>query len=301
MSTNPHLSARPIIRAHPRSARRTPWPVRLIIGRIALFILAAVFAVPLYLLLAISLKTPSATASNPFTLPIPFDFDNYVEAWQHSAGSGAASFGGSLINSVLITTLSVLLLLLVGSFAGYYLGRRTGRMSRRIYLVFLAGITLPVQLAVIPLYTFFDAVGLLGSPVAVIAFYVGLLTPFSVFLFTGFVRAIPRDFDEAAQLDGCNWFQAFFRVILPLLGPVVSTVAILTSIAVWNDFFSQLVFLLGSGNETLPLTVFTFSGQYTSQYNLLTAGLVIAAAPIVLFYLVLQRRIVEGFSTGVKG
>ena len=290
-----------IVRTPPRSPSQRWLAVAHLIGRVLLFTLAALFAIPLYLLVAISLKSPSETSANPFAPPLSPDFGNYVEAWQHSAGSGTASFGASLLNSASITATSVVLLVLVGSLAGYYLGRRTSRFSRRVYLIFLAGITLPVQLAIIPLYTFFDSIGVLGNPVAVIAFYVGVLTPFSVFLFTGFVRSIPREFDEAAQLDGCSWLQTFFRVILPLLGPVVSTVAILTSIAVWNDFFSQLVFLLGSGNETLPLTVFTFSGQYTSQYNLLTAGLVIAAIPIVLFYLALQKRIVNGFSTGVKG
>ena len=284
-----------------RSSRSTARKVLAIVGRIALFALGAVFAVPLYLLIAISLKSPQQTAESPFSLPFPADFRNYTTAWQHSAGSGSASFAGSLLNSALITGLSVLLIVGVGSAAGYYLGRRRTRLSRRVYMMFLAGITLPVQLAVIPLYGIFDSLGVLGNPAAVIAFYVGLLTPFSVFLFTGFVRSIPIDFEEAAQIDGAGWIQMYFRIILPLLGPVVSTVAVLTSIAVWNDFFSQLVFLLGSGNETLPLTVYTFSGQYTSQYNLLTAGLVIAAAPIVVFYLLLQRRIVEGFSTGVKG
>lgn len=284
-----------------RTSRSTARKLLAIVGRIALFVLGAVFAVPLYLLIAISLKSPQQTAESPFSLPLPADFSNYTTAWQHSAGSGSASFAGSLLNSALITGLSVLLIVGVGSAAGYYLGRRRTRLSRRVYMLFLAGITLPVQLAVIPLYGIFDTMGLLGSPAAVVAFYVGLLTPFSVFLFTGFVRSIPIDFEEAAQIDGAGWIQMYFRIILPLLGPVVSTVAVLTSIAVWNDFFSQLVFLLGSGNETLPLTVYTFSGQYTSQYNLLTAGLVIAAAPIVVFYLLLQRRIVEGFSTGVKG
>jgi raffinose/stachyose/melibiose transport system permease protein len=112
---------------------------------------------------------------------------------------------------------------------------------------------------------------------------------------------LPRDFDEAARLDGCNWIQVIFYVVGPLLLLVSSTVSILTGIAIWNDYFGQLIFLLGSGNETLPITIYTFSSQYSSQYHLLAAGLVLAMLPMVTAYLLLQRRIVEGFSSGIRG
>ena len=280
------------------SGRLTPATV---LARVVTWTAAIGFSVPIYLLIVISLKTPEQIANDPFGLPLQPQWDNYVQAWQKSAGTGTASLGQSLANSILITGSAVIILILVGALAGYYLGRRRSRLSTAVYLACLAGITIPIQLVVLPLYTVFDQLGLLGNPIAVIAFYSGFLAPFSTFLFTGFVRGIPEDFDEAARLDGASWFQTFFLVILPLLRPVISTVAILTAVAVWNDFFGQLVLLLGSGNETLPLTVFTFSGQYATQYNLLTAGLVIAVIPIAVFYLLLQRQIVAGFSTGVKG
>jgi raffinose/stachyose/melibiose transport system permease protein len=283
---------------HSRRARIRPTTL---LARTVTWAAAVAFSIPIYLLIVISLKTPAQIASDPFGLPWPPQFDNYVQAWERSAGTGTASLSQSLLNSVIITGTTVVILILVGALAGYYLGRRRSRFSTAVYLSFLAGITLPIQLAVVPLYTTFDQLGLLGNPVAVVAFYAGFLAPFSTFLFTGFVRGLPEEFDEAARLDGASWLQTFVLVILPLLRPVISTVAILTAIAVWNDFFGQLVLLLGSGNETLPLTVFTFSGQYSTQYNLLTAGLVIAIIPIATFYLLLQRQIVAGFSTGVKG
>jgi len=266
-----------------------------------LFLIAGVFSLPLYLLINVSLKTPQETAASPFAPPSSPQFSNYVEAWQRDAGTGTASLGESLLNSTIITAGSVVLILLAGSLAGFVLGRRRSRMSDGIYTFFLFAISLPIQLAVIALYPAFSAWGLLGSPLAMIVFYSGLLTPFAVFLFTGFVRSLPVDFDEAALLDGCSWIQVYSHVALPLLRPVLSTVAVLTGVAIWNDFFGQLVFLLGTGNETLPITVYTFSSQYASQYHLLTAGLVIALIPIVIFYVVLQRRIVEGFSAGIRG
>lgn len=102
-------------------------------------------------------------------------------------------------------------------------------------------------------------------------------------------------------MDGAGWMTIFFRVVLPLLKPIISTVAVLNAIAVWNDFFGQLILLNGSGNETLPVTVFSFAGQYASRYDLLSAGLVLAVIPILAFYLALQRRVISGFSSGLKG
>jgi len=266
-----------------------------------LFLLAALFSLPLYLLVSVSLKTPQETAESALAPPSSFQWRNYVEAWQRDAGTGTASLGESLLNSTLITAGSVIVIIIAGSLAGFVLGRRKSRMSDGLYTLFLLAISLPIQLAVVALYPAFSALGLLGNPVAMILFYAGLLTPFAVFLFTGFVRSLPVDFDEAALLDGCSWPQVYVYVALPLLRPVLSTVAVLTGVAIWNDFFGQLVFLLGSGNETLPITVYTFSSQYASQYHLLTAGLVIALIPIVVFYVVLQKRIVEGFSAGIRG
>lgn len=266
-----------------------------------LFLLAAAFGLPLYLLVSVSLKTPQETAESPFALPLSFQWSNYVEAWQRDAGTGTASLGESLLNSAVIATGSVLLILVAGSMAGFVLGRRKTRMSDGLYTAFLVAISVPIQLAVIALYPAFNAWGFLGNPIAMIVFYAGLLTPFAVFLFTGFVRSLPSDFDEAALLDGCSWPQVYVFVALPLLRPALSTVAVLTGVAIWNDFFGQLVFLLGSGNETLPITVYTFSSQYASQYHLLSAGLVIALIPIVVLYVLLQRRIVEGFAAGIRG
>lgn len=275
--------------------------IKRITGLALLWAVAAVYSVPLYLLVVISLKSPAQIAESPFGLPWPLTWMNFSDAWSKSAGSNAPNLGVSMINSAIITSVSVLLILAVGSSAGYFLGRSRSRFARVLYLGFLAALTTPVQLVIIPVYFAMAQTGLLGNLIAVALFYVGLLTPFAIFLFTGFVRAIPKDFEEAARLDGCSPAQVFWHVMVPLLRPVLSTVAILTGIAVWNDFFGQLVFLLSSGHETLPLTVYNFSSQYATQYNLLTAGLVIATVPLVIFYLLLQRKIVDGFAVGIKG
>lgn len=281
--------------------RRPPKRPATVLVRCALVLAVVVFLFPIYLLVSISLKTPSENALHPFAPPLSPHFHNYADALKASSGTGTAAFTAALMNSVMITTGSVLLLVVIGSTAGYYLGRRTSRLSTGLYLVFVGSIVIPLQLVIIPVYRALDSVGLTGTRIGAIALYVGLLTPFSVFLFTSFVRALPLDFEEAALLDGCTHFQSFVRIVLPLLRPIVSTVAVLDAIAVWNDFFGQLVLLSGSGKETLPITVFSFAGQYTARYDLLSAGLVITVIPIVVLYLLLQRRVIEGFSSGVRG
>ena len=279
------------LRRHPLAATRAA----------LLWATAALFSVPLYLLIVLSLKTPEQIASSPFGLPLDPQWSNYAEAWQRSAGSATATLGFSILNSATVTATAVIVIIIISSAGGYFLGRNLRKTSQYIYLGVVVMLTVPIQLVIIPVYAAYNEVGALGNLITTAMFYIGFISPLGIFLITGFVRAIPLEFEEAARIDGATQLQTFALIILPLLRPVISTVAILAAIAVWNDFFGQLVFLLGSGNETLPLTVFTFASTYASRYDLLSAGLVIATIPLAIFYLLLQRRIVERFSSGIKG
>jgi raffinose/stachyose/melibiose transport system permease protein len=256
---------------------------------------AAVFAFPLYLLVVISLKSPEQTARSPFSLPGVPKLTNYTRAWH------GAALGPALLNSVVVTVVSVCLLVLLGSLASYVLARRLTGLSNAVYLLFLVGIMLPFQMAIIPLYRLIQSLGLMGTWTSVIVFYTGLLMPFTVFLYTGFLRAIPLDYEEAALTDGATPRQAFFKIVFPLLRPVTATVAILDALYVWNDFFAPLLFLSGSGQETLPVAIYTFVGQYVSHWNLIFAGLVIAMLPVLIVYFVLQRHMIKGFASGIRG
>ena len=130
---------------------------------------------------------------------------------------------------------------------------------------------------------------------------IGLLMPLSVFLYTGFIRALPRDYEEVARVDGAGLFRTYTRVVLPLLKPITGTVAVLTGVIVWNDFFVSLIFLSGSRYQTLPVALYSFQGDVVSRWNLLFAGVAITIAPVLAFYLFAQRRLIQGFTAGVKG
>jgi raffinose/stachyose/melibiose transport system permease protein len=165
----------------------------------------------------------------------------------------------------------------------------------------MLGLLLPFQLALLPLYTTMRDLHLIGSLWGLVVFYSGLQMPFSVFLYTAFLRVMPRDYEEAAVLDGCNPFQAFWRIVFPLLRPVTGTVLILNAIFIWNDFLTPLLYLSGSNHQTIPVAIYTFVGQYTSNWQLVFAGLVMGIAPILLVYFGMQRHIIRGFSGGLKG
>ena len=250
------------------------------------------------MLIAIALETTEQTYKTPLSFPWPPHWSNFSEAW--STG-GQAGLGHPLASSLIITVSSVVGLIVLGSLCAYTIARRRGRLSNVVYILFVLGIILPFQLAIIPLFVAMRHLGLVGNYAGMIVLNVGILMPLTVFLYTGFIRALPRDYEEAARVDGAGIFRTYARVVFPLLWPITGTVAVLVGIIVWNEFFIALIFLTGSRYETLPVAVRSFVGDYAARWNLILAGVAIAIAPVLAFYLFAQGRLIRGFSAGVKG
>jgi raffinose/stachyose/melibiose transport system permease protein len=262
---------------------------------VVMIFVAVAFLFPVYALITLALKGRRQIANHPLSLPDPFTTHNFSDAWR------SASLGGALVNSTVITAVSVVLLVLIGSVAAYWLARKATRLSYGLYILFLLGIVLPFQLGTIPLFKLMDSLGIIGTWQSMILFYTGIQLPFTIFLYTGFIRALPSDYDDAAAIDGASHFQAFTKIVFPLLRPITGTVLILNAVFVWNDFFTPLLYLGGSPNETVPVRIFGFVGQYVSDYGLVFAGLVLAALPIIVIFLLLQRYVIRGFASGLKG
>ena len=260
-----------------------------------MLMLAATLAVafPLYILINLSLRPRNseqsllAPTSNP-------TFDNYSTAWSD------AGLGRALLNSTFVTVVSVLIIIAVSSLAAYVLARVTARWSKVTFFVVMIGLLLPFQLALLPLYTTIRDLELIGSLWALILFYSGLQVPFATFLYVGFLRGLPKDYEEAAMLDGCGPLTAFRSVVFPLLRPITGTVIILNAVFVWNDFFTPLLYLSGTETATMPLAISTFVAQYTSNFNVVFAGLLIGILPVLVVYFLMQRSIIKGFSGGLK-
>jgi raffinose/stachyose/melibiose transport system permease protein len=259
---------------------------------------ATVYCLPFYLLVAIALETTAQTYTKPMSFPWPSHFGNFSTAW---GTSGQGGLGHPLVSSLIITVSSVAGLILVGSIAAYALARHRGRLSNALYIFFVIGIILPFQLAIIPLFVAMKDLGLVGHYLGFIILNIGLLMPLTVFLYTGFIRALPRDYEEAAWVDGAGVLRTYARVVFPLLMPITATVAVLTGVIVWNEFFLALIFLIGSHSETLPVALYSFVGDYVARWNLIFAGVAIAVAPVLVFFLFTQRHLIRGFSAGVKG
>ena len=250
-----------------------------------------------------SLKPDSAIFHDTFALPAANDlrFDNYVRAWQQ------ARFGDYFLNSVLVTAVSVTLIVGLGAMAAYALARFYHPAARFVFWLFLAGLMIPAQLAIVPLFFELRHLGLLNSRLGLILVYTANGLPFAIFVLAGFFRSLPRTLYEAAVIDGCGEWTAFWRVLLPLARPGLVTVAIFQFIGIWKEYF--FAFMLVGGDvdghaRTLPLGLANLSitSQFRSDYGMLFAGLVLVTVPILAIYLLLQRHIVKGIAAGaLKG
>lgn len=259
-----------------------------------MIVIVLIFAIPIAMLVSLAFRDQSDSV-NPFSRPKQLTLDNFVNAWTE-ANLAQAGF-----NSLLVTLGSLIVLIIFSAFAAYPLARVTARWSKLAFYAFMFGLVVPFQLGLIPLYALVRDLGLLGSPLSLILFYSGLQMPFSIFLYAQFIREIPVDYEEAAQVDGASAFRAFVSVVFPLLLPVTGTIAILNVILIWNDFFVPLLFLSGTPNQTIPVALYSFVGQYGSDWNLIFAGLIIGAAPILILYFLMQRAVFKSFAGGLKG
>ena len=262
---------------------------------LGMIFVALLFLFPVYVLVTLSFKSTPEISGGGLGLPSGLETSNYSQAWK------VAHLGAALLNSAIITGLGIVVLVAVGSTASYYLARKQSRLSYGLYILFLLGIILPFQLALVPLYRMVKDAGLLGSYTSMVIFYTGLQTPFTIFLYTGFLRALPREYGEAALVDGATHWQSFRRVTFPLLRPITGTVIILNAVFIWNDFLTPLIYLGGSPNETIPVVVYQFVGQYVSNWGYIFAAVVLATLPMLLLFMLLQRFVIKGFTSGLKG
>ncbi|HEX2853289.1 MAG TPA: carbohydrate ABC transporter permease [Opitutaceae bacterium] len=250
-----------------------------------------------------SLKPDEMIFRDAFALPVAGDLrtENYTHAWRE------ARFGDYFFNSVLVTSVSVALIVALGAMAAYALARFYHPAGRAVFWLFLAGLMIPAQLAVIPLFFEMRALGLLNSRAGLILVYTANGLPFAIFILAGFFRGLPRSLYEAAVIDGCGEFSAFWRVLLPLARPGLVTVAIFQFIGVWKEYFFAFMLVggdLDGGARTLPLGLANLSitAQYRTDYGMLFAGLVLVTLPILAIYLLLQRQIIKGIAAGaLKG
>ena len=261
----------------------------LIIG--ALFWLA-----PLLLALMNSFKTNGELLTNVLSLPQSLSFENYARTLDKM------HYFRSLGNTVLLSGVSVTLIILFSSLAGWKLCRTKTRLSKFIFGLFVFSMLIPFSSIMIPIYRVILALKLKNSLLGLSLVYAGLGVSMAVFLYHGFVKGIPQELEEAAEMDGCGQLQVFRYMVFPLLKPITATVCITNVLWVWNDFLLPLIVISDNKKYTLLLSTNTLFGQYSSDWTAILSALIIAALPVSVFYAFFQKQILRGISEGaLKG
>ncbi|MFB6783763.1 carbohydrate ABC transporter permease [Streptomyces sp. NPDC056352] len=265
-------------------------------GAGVLALLAAVMLVPLYLVVVNAFKPASAIRQNPFGI----DLGGLSTAYLKSALSSpdynvTRAFGVTVLFVVLVNALS---LLLAGP-AAYVIARGTSVWHKVLLLVFLAGLFIPGQVLVIPVIYVLRFLGLMGTLPGFVLYETTLTLPISMFLYVGYIRSIPRELDEAAQIDGAGRLRTFWQIVFPLMRPIVVTAVILHTIGVWTDFVNpQIVLGPSSGLYTVMTSVYAAIGLHTTDLSVLYPTLLLAIAPVLIFFVIMQRKIVGGLTAG---
>lgn len=259
-------------------------------------ILGILFLVPFYFVIVNSMKTFSELLVNSANLPSSLYFGNYVKVWS------IMKFPKVFTNSLIVTIFSNLGLVLISSMAAYRLVRRPSKMNNFIFMIFVAAMVIPFQSIMIPLVRVASEVGLMDSRIGLMICYFGFGVSLNVFLYHGFIKSIPMEIEESATVDGCSPYGVFWKIVFPLLKPMTVTIIILNSLWIWNDFLLPSLVLSNPDLRTIPLATFSFFGQYTKQWDLALAALVLGVLPIIIFFLSMQKYIIEGITAGsVKG
>lgn len=269
-------------------------------GTILLYALAIfwlfVAGLPFYFMVQSGFKAQFDLLTAPFwTLPTRWVFENYLTVL-------SGPFVRSLLNSVIVVSVSVALILLVGSMASFVFARIHFRLNRPLFVLIVAGLVIPVHVTLIPVYILTTNLKLYDSLFALVGPYVAFSLPLAVFILTAFMREIPRELEEAARMDGASTALIFWRIILPLSWPGLATVGIYSAVTLWNEFVFAYVLTSSPASRTLPLAIWDYQGQYAANIPLIMAVLSLAAAPLILIYIVAQERVVGGMMAGaLKG
>ena len=274
-----------------KQTAQTNWLVTilLIIGCLTIFF-------PLYMTIIIAFKQPSEMTNDiagALGLPASWSFSNFAEAME------VTDFWNSLGNSILITVITVVLAILIHSLAGYAIGRNMGQSKfySFTYLYIVSGMFVPFAILMMPLVKQTAQMGI-ASRVGVVVLYVVFYMPMNLLLYAGYLKNIPLALEEAAYVDGSSTWKSYWHIIFPIMKPMHATVAVLTALGTWNDVMTPLVIMSGTGVNTLPLAQLNFQTQFGTNYNLAFASYLLALIPILIFYVICQKQIINGVVNG---
>ena len=263
-------------------------------SHVLLSIWAIIVIVPFLWVLLSSFKTTKEILASPFSLPAHWQFDNYAHAW---TDAGIRQF---FLNTVIVVGAALVLVMLLGSMCAYVLARFRFRGSRFIYYLMLAGLTFPIFLAIVPLFFVLKNLGLINTLPGLTIVYVAFALPFTVFFLYSFFRALPDDIYEAALIDGAGEWRTFFRIMLPMARPGIAAVAIFNFLGLWNQFLLPVALNTDQSRYVLTQAMASFASQagYAVDFGALFAAVVITVVPVLIVYVIFQRRLEGSVSRG---
>jgi carbohydrate ABC transporter membrane protein 2, CUT1 family (TC 3.A.1.1.-) len=258
---------------------------------------------PFFIVVINSAKSSLEIITDPISFPQKWSqlFTNIKTIWT----SPSVKYASSVYNSVIITVFSLIFISVFSAMAAWVLVRRKSRSSTIIFLIFISGLIIPFQVVMFPLVSLFrniyevSGVKMLRTLYGMIFTYIGFGAPLAVFMFHGFIKSIPFELEEAALIDGCSKPQIFFMIILPILKPIFVTISILNAIWIWNDFLlPSLILGIGQDVQTIPLAIAGFAGSFVKKWDLIMTAVLMAAAPIVVGFIIGQKHIIKGMVSG---
>ena len=272
--------------------------VRGVIANIILICVCCAYLFPIYIIVVNAFKNRAELYENVLAFPSTFSFQYFAEAMDKM------EFLNALKNSLIVTLISIAIIIVLASMCAWMLARTDNKISKIIFMTFVATMLIPFQTLMIPLMQVLSFgrdklhLPVVDSLGGLIFCYIGFGASMSVFLFHGFVKSVPIALEEAATIDGCSKMGVFWKIVFPMLKPVTMTVIILDVIWIWNDYLLPSLVLSSRGNRTIPLSTANFFGQFTIQWNLAMAGLTLTIIPVIIFYLCAQKYIVKGVAAG---
>jgi raffinose/stachyose/melibiose transport system permease protein len=279
----------PATRRERRNPRRTASSV---LFYTVMTVISLVYLVPLVWMVLSSFKTQGQIFDSPWSLPTSIDLSILGEAWQRGG------LGTYVLNSVLVTTLSVAGILLFGSMAAFALSRLKFRL-RGFFLVFLAlGLLLPVQAYFVAQSTLLDRLRINDTRWALIVPYIGLGLSLAVYLLKAYLDSLPKELFECARMDGCGDVRMYFALVFPLIKPGLATVAVFSILSAWNEFLLATLYIQTDDYKTIPVGLLAFTGKYSTDYPLLFAALSIITIPMVAIYVIFHRQVINGITEG---
>lgn len=271
------------------SAKRARKITQVVVG----IALGCAFLFPIYILVLNSFKNTKGIFTDVIGFPneSTFTLENYPNAFRE------LDYVQSFMNSLLITVIASLLILLISAMAAWVLVRYKTKTSRVVFILFAAAMLIPFQCVMLPLVGFASRIGIMNPP-GLVFMYMGFGTSMAIVMFHGFIKNIPEELEEAAMIDGCGPFRLFFTIVLPLMKTILITVEVLNVMWIWNDYLLPSLIINKPGWQTLPLKTYLFFGQFAKRWDLASSGLIMCIIPIIIFYLFCQKYIVKGITDG---